>query len=114
MGGAELAYQAAPQIPGGHIGVLSAVGRYTGSDFTFSSTLANSGALHACYYQKCSQDLSVGAELEMNLRAGESRASVGYKVEIPRAGPIPFSLALSGVINHPKNSFMLGAGLIIG
>jgi len=134
--GAELAYQAAPQIPGGHIGVLSAVGRYTGSDFTFSSTLANSGALHACYYQKCSQDLSVGAELEMNLRAGESRASVGYKVEIPRAGlnfkgsvnsdwevtavmekkllPIPFSLALSGMINHPKNSFMLGAGLIIG
>merc|ERR1719422_412781 len=134
--GAELAYQAAPQIPGGHIGVLSAVGRYMGSDFTFSSTLANSGALHACYYQKCSQDLSVGAELEMNLRAGESRASVGYKVEIPRAGlnfkgsvnsdwevtavmekkllPIPFSLALSGVINHPKNSFMMGAGLILG
>merc|ERR1719452_98221 len=60
--GAELAYQAAPQIPGGHIGVLSAVGRYTGSDFTFSSTLANSGALHACYYQKCSQDLRGGAE----------------------------------------------------
>ena len=116
--------------------MLSAVGRYTGSDFTFSSTLANSGALHACYYQKCSQDLSVGAELEMSLRAGESRASVGYKVEIPRAGlnfkgsvnsdwevtavmekkllPIPFSLALCGMINHPKNSFMMGAGLIIG
>jgi len=136
--GAELAYQAAPQIPGGQIGVLSVCGRYTASDFTFSSTLSNSGALHACYYQKCSPDLSVGAELETNLRmgAGESRATVGYKVEIPRAGlnfkgsvnsdwevtavmekkllPIPFSLALCGMINHPKNSFMMGAGLIIG
>jgi len=134
--GAELAYQAAPQIPGGHIGVLSVVGRYTGSDCTVSTTVSNSGALHACYYQKCSQDLSVGAELETNLRMGESRATVGYKVEIPRAGlnfkgsvnsdwevtavmekkllPIPFSLALCGMINHPKNSFMMGAGLIIG
>ena len=123
-------------IPGGHIGVLSVVGRYTGSDCTVSTTVSNSGALHARYYQKCSQDLSVGAELETNLRMGESRATVGYKVEIPRAGlnfkgsvnsdwevtavmekkllPIPFSLALCGMINHPKNSFMMGAGLIIG
>jgi len=133
--GAELAYQAAPQIPGGHIGVLSVCGRYTGSDFTSSTTLSNSGALHTSYYQKCSPDLSVGVELEASL-AGECRATVGYKVEIPRAGlnfkgsvnsdwevtavmekkllPIPFSLALCGMINHPKNSFMMGAGLIIG
>jgi mitochondrial import receptor subunit TOM40 len=134
--GTELAYQAAPQIPGGHIGVLSVLGRYTGSDFTFSSSLSNSGALHACYYQKCSQDLSVGAELDTNIRMGESKATVGYKVDIPRAGllfkgavnsdwevtavvekkllPIPFTLALCGIINHPKNSFMMGAGLIVG
>ena len=149
--GTELAYQAAPQIPGrstlhplsltvffqgGHIGVLSLVGRYTGSDFTFSSSLSNSGAVHACYYQKCSQDLSVGAELDTNLRMGESKATVGYKVDIPRAGllfkgsvnsdwevtavcekkllPIPFTLALCGIINHPKNSFMMGGGLIVG
>jgi len=134
--GAELAYQAAPQIPGGHIGVLSMVGRYTGIDYNASASLSNSGALHACYYQKCSQDLSVGAELDTNIKMGESRATVGYKVDIPRAGlnfkgcvntdwevqavvekkllPIPFTLALSGVINHPKNSFMMGAGLIVG
>ena len=151
--GTELAYQAAPQIPGmfsagleiiwfyylisgGHIGVLSVLGRYTGSDFTFSSSVSNSGALHACYYQKCSQDLSVGAELDTNIRMGESKATVGYKVDIPRAGllfkgavnsdwevtavvekkllPIPFTLALCGIINHPKNSFMMGGGLIVG
>ena len=123
-------------MSGGHIGVLSVLGRYTGSDFTFSSSLSNSGALHACYYQKCSQDLSVGAELDTNIRMGESKATVGYKVDIPRAGllfkgavnsdwevtavvekkllPIPFTLALCGIINHPKNSFMMGAGLIVG
>ena len=123
-------------IPGGHIGVLSVVGRYTGSDCTVSTTVSNSGALHACYYQKCSQDLSVGAELETNLRMGESRATVGYKVEIPRAGlnfkgsvnsdwevtavmekkllPLPFTLALCSLINHKKSSFQFGCGLIIG
>jgi len=134
--GTELAYQAAPQIPGGHIGVLSLVARYSGSDFKLSGSVANTGAVHACYYQKCSQDLSVGAELESNIKMGESRASVGYKIDIPRAGlnfkgsvnsdwevqavlekkllPIPFSLALSGIINHPKNNFMLGVGLVVG
>jgi len=134
--GTELAYQASPQIPGGHIGVLSVLGRYTGADYSLSATVSNSGSLHASYYQKCSQDLSVGAELETNIRMGQSVATVGYKVEMPRAGlnfkgavnsdwkvtavlekkllPIPFTLALCGEINHPKSSFQLGAGLIVG
>jgi len=134
--GAELAYQASPQIPGGHIGVLSVLGRYTGQDYSLSATVSNSGSLHACFYQKCSTDLSVGAELETNIRMGQSVATVGYKVEMPRAGlnfkgavnsdwevkavlekkllPIPFTLALCGIINHPKNSFQMGAGLIVG
>merc|ERR1719427_1035827 len=134
--GAELAYQASPQIPGGHIGVLSCLARYSGPDFSLSGTLSNAGSVHACYYQKCSSDLSVGTELETNLRMGQSVGSVGYKVDIPRAGltfkgsvnsdwevkavlekkllPIPFTLALCGIINHPKQSFQMGAGLIVG
>jgi len=134
--GAELAYQASPQIPGGHIGVLSLLGRYSGPDYSLSATVSNGGSLHCCYYQKCSQDLSLGAELETNLRMGQSVGTVGYKVDIPRAGlafkgavnsdwevkavlekkllPIPFTIALSGIINHPKQSFQLGAGLIVG
>jgi len=134
--GAELAYQASPQIPGGHIGVLSVLGRYSGLDYSLAGTISNSGSLHASYYQKCSQDLSVGTELETNIRMGTSKATVGYKVEMPRAGlvfkgavdsdwqvtavlekkllPIPFTLALCGIINHPKNSFQMGAGLIVG
>jgi len=134
--GTELAYQSSPQIPGGHIGVLSLLGRYTGPDYSLSATVSNAGSLHACFYQKCSGDLSVGAEVETNLRLGQSVGTVGYKVDLPRAGlmfkgavnsdwevkavlekkllPIPFTLALCGMINHPKQSFQLGAGLIVG
>jgi len=134
--GAELAYQASPQIPGGHIGVLSCLARYSGPDFALSGTIGNSGSLHASFFQKCSSDLSVGTELQTNIRMGTSQATVGYKVDIPRAGlvfkgavnsdwevtaalekkllPIPFTLLLCGKINHPKQSFQLGAGLVVG
>jgi len=134
--GAELAYQASPQIPGGHIGVLSLLARYARPDFSLCGTISNAGSLHALYYQKCSSDLSVGTELETNLRMGTSVATVGYKVDMPRAGlvfkgavnsdwevkaviekkllPIPFTLALCGILNHPKQDFKLGAGLIVG
>merc|ERR1719219_2225829 len=79
--GAELAYQVSPQIPGGHIGVLSLASRYTGPDYTVSTTLGNSGSIHACYYQKCSDELQVGAEIETNVRMAESVATVGYQLD---------------------------------
>jgi len=134
--GAELAYQVSPQIPGGHIGVLSAAGRYSGPDYSLSTTIGNAGSLHACYYQKCSEELSVGAEIETNIRMQESKATVGYQLDLPRAGlsfrgavdsdwtvkavmekkllPIPFTLALCGMMNHPKNQFQMGVGLFVG
>lgn len=134
--GAELAYQAAPQIPGGHIGVLSAVARYAGPDFCLAGSVSNAGSLNASFYQKCSNDLYVGTELETNLRMGQSKGTVGYKVDIPRAGllfrgsvdsdwevkavlekkllPIPFTLQLCGLLNHPKQSFQMGVGLTVG
>ena len=66
--GAELAYQAAPQIPGGHIGVLSGVARYclpcvmdswcytftfryAGSDFSMAGSISNAGSINATYFQ---------------------------------------------------------------
>lgn len=134
--GAELVYQASPQLPGGQIAALSVAGRYSGPDYSISSTLSNSGSLHACFYQKCSEDLQVGTEIEANLKMQEVVATVGYQVDMPRAGfmfrgavdsnwtvravmekkllPIPFTLSLCGLINHPKNSFQMGCGLIVG
>lgn len=92
--------------------------------------------IHLCYYQKASEQLQIGVELETNLRMQEATASIGYQVDLPKADlmfrgmvdtnwnvaavlekklqPLPFSFALSGILNHSKNSFRLGCGLIIG
>jgi len=101
-----------------------------------ASTLSNSGSIHASFWQKCSEDLQVGTEIEANLKMQETVGTVAYQVDIPRAGllfrgsvdstwtvkgaiekklaPLPLTLSLCGLLNHPKNSFQLGAGLIMG
>ncbi|XP_023338480.1 mitochondrial import receptor subunit TOM40 homolog 1-like [Eurytemora carolleeae] len=134
--GAELVYQSSPQLPGGHIAALSLAGRYSGPDYCLASTLSNSGAIHASFWQKCSEDLQVGTEIEANLKMAETVGSLAYQVEIPRAGlvfrgaldsnwnvkgvlekkllPLPLTLSLCGLLNHPKQSFQMGAGLIMG
>lgn len=133
--GAELAYQYGPNVPGKEIALLSAAGRYTGNDMVVSGTLGVAG-LHVCYYQRASEQLQVGVELETNFRLQESLASIAYQLELPRANlsfrglvdsnwtvgavlekklqPLPFTFAISGMINHPKSQFRLGCGLIIG
>ncbi|KAJ4444716.1 hypothetical protein ANN_06513 [Periplaneta americana] len=133
--GAELVYQYGPSVPSGEIAILSAAARYTGTDSVVSGTLGGAG-LHLCYYQKASEQLQLGVELETNFRMQESVASVGYQVDLPKADlvfrgtvdsnwtvgavlekrlqPLPFNFALSGTMNHSKNQFRLGCGLIIG
>lgn len=133
--GAELAYQYGPHVPGGEIAVLSMAGRYTGPNYILSGTLGMAGA-HFCYYHKGSDTTQVGVEVETSFRAGESMASIGYQVELPKANlvfrgmvdsnwtvgavlekklqPLPFSFALSGMLNHVKNQSRFGCGLIIG
>lgn len=133
--GTELAYQKGAAIPGGEIAMLSAAARYTNENMTMSGTLGLTG-IHLCYYQKASKQLQVGVELEANSRMQESVASIGYQVDIPKSDvvfkghidsnwavgavlekkltPLPFTLALSGLMNHNKNQFRLGVGIIIG
>ena len=101
----------------------------------WSGTLGMTG-IHLCYYQKASDQLQIGVELETSFRMQESTATIGYQVDLPKADlvfrgmadtnwnvaavlekklqPLPFSFALSGLLNHQKNSFRLGCGLIIG
>jgi len=134
--GAELAYQAAPQIPGGHIAVASAAARVTGDDCAFAATLGNGGQVHATFYQKCSENLSVGVEMETNFKAKESIASIGYEFELPKTHfvmrgsvdtdfvvkaviekklmPLPFTLALCSLVHQKKHQYQFGLGLIIG
>jgi len=133
--GSELAYQFGPNIPGGEIAALSAAARYTGRSNVVSGTLSG-GGLHLCYYQKCSDQLQIGTELETSLRLQESVGSIGYQIDLPKSNlvfrgsldsnwtvsavlekrlqPLPFTFALSGALNHTKNQFRLGCGLIVG
>lgn len=133
--GGELAYQRGPGLPGGQIVVVSAAGRYTNGESTISCSLGLAGC-HVCFHQKASQNLQVGVELEINARLQESTGTIAYQVDLPKADllfrgsvdttwtvgavlekklqPLPFSFALSGMLNHSKQQFRLGCGLIIG
>jgi len=134
--GAELAYQATPQLPGGHIAVMSLASRYQNEDCALAATFGNSGQLHATFYQKCSDSLQMGVECEANIRSKEISTSVAYEVDLPKANvlargsidtngvvkavlekklmPLPFTLALCGMLNHKKPQYQFGVGLIIG
>ncbi|XP_037938063.1 mitochondrial import receptor subunit TOM40 homolog 1-like [Teleopsis dalmanni] len=133
--GTELAYQYGGNVPGGQIAVVSAIGRYATENYVWSGTAGPAG-VHICYYQKASDQLQIGAEVETSPRMQESVATIAYQVDIPKADlifrgsfdsnwnvagvlekrltPLPFSFALSGRLNHTKNQFRLGCGLIIG
>ncbi|XP_076282134.1 mitochondrial import receptor subunit TOM40 homolog 1 [Lasioglossum baleicum] len=133
--GGELAYQRGPAVPGGQVAVVSLAGRYTNGDSTISGSLGLSGC-HLCFHQRASQQLQVGAELEINSRIQEATGTIAYQVDLPKADlvfrgsvdtnwtvgavlekklqPLPFSFALSGMMNHSKQHFRLGCGLIIG
>lgn len=135
--GAELAYQAAPQLPGGHVAVASLASRLSlGKDAGLSATLGNAGQLHATYWQQCSDQLKMGVELEANLRMKEATATIGYEVDLPKADllvrasldtdmnvksvlekklkPFPFTLALCAMLNHKEAKYNFGCGFIIG
>lgn len=133
--GGELAYQRGPGVPGGAVAIGSAVGRYTNGDSTISGSLGMSGC-HLYFHQKASQQLQVGVELEINSRMQESTGTIGYQIDLPKADlvfrgsvdtnwtvgavlekklhPLPFLFLLSGMMNHSKQQFRLGCGLIIG
>ncbi|XP_017768009.1 PREDICTED: mitochondrial import receptor subunit TOM40 homolog 1-like [Nicrophorus vespilloides] len=133
--GSELAYQKGPTIPGGEIALLSLAAKYATENYQCSGTLGVSG-IHLCYYQRASKQLQIGVELEANHRMQEAVASIGYEVDLPKSdvlfkghvdsnwtvgavlekklNPLPFTLALSGLMNHTKGQFRLGVGIIIG
>ena len=117
--------------------VASLAGRYNlGEDASLAATLGNSGQVHATYWQKCSDQLQMGVEFEANLRMQEASATIGYEVSLPKADmtlrasadtnmtvksvlekklpPLPFTLALCGLLNHKEAKYQFGCGFIIG
>lgn len=114
---------------------MSYAARYTAPFWTASATVGSTN-IHACYYHKQTENVQFGVEFESNLRLQEAITTLAYQVEIPddivmRASvdtnwtvaavlekklsrQLPFTLALSGMLNHVKNSGKFGIGLIIG
>lgn len=133
--GAEFLYQQGPTLPTGYISLFSAAARYINGNSTISGSIGSAGC-HVCYYQKASQQVQVGVEFEVSSRMQEAITTIGYQVDLPKADiifkgsvdsnwtisgllekklqPLPFSFSLSGVLNHNKNHFRLGCGLLIG
>ena len=130
-------FQASPQLPGGHMAVTSWVGRLkVGDDAVLAGTVSNGGSAHLTYFQKCTENLQIGVEAETNFKMGESTCSLGYQFDLPKGNvlmrgsldtdlvakavlekklaPLPFTLALCGLLNHRKNQYQFGMGLIIG
>jgi len=133
--GGELAYQYGRTVPGGEIAAVSAAARYVNGLATWSGTAGLVG-FHLCYYRKASEQLQFGVEVESNFRVQEAVGTIGYQVDLPKADlvyrgmldtnwnvgavlekrlqPLPFTLAISGHLNHVKSQHRLGVGLIIG
>uniref|UniRef100_A0A915KK25 Uncharacterized protein n=1 Tax=Romanomermis culicivorax TaxID=13658 RepID=A0A915KK25_ROMCU len=133
--GIELVYQYSRQIPGGQLSNLSYLGKYTGRNFVTSAAVGKN-QLHFCYYHKQDENVQFGVEWETNFRMGDSTATFGYQLDIPKTGvtfkasidtnwtvgstlekkltPLPFTLALSGMLNHVKHQSRFGVGLILG
>lgn len=135
--GVELVYQREKALPGSQVSVLSYAARYFAPTWTASATFGASG-VHACYYHKQAQNLQFGVEFESNFRQGESSTTFAYQVDVPEADmvfrasidtnwtvgavmekklsqQIPFSLALSGMVNHAKGTEgKFGIGFVVG
>uniref|UniRef100_A0A914XSH0 Mitochondrial import receptor subunit TOM40 homolog n=1 Tax=Panagrolaimus superbus TaxID=310955 RepID=A0A914XSH0_9BILA len=132
--GAELVYQYDKRS--GQHSALSYAARYTAPNWTLSSTLGTAG-VQVLYHHKQHDGLQFGIEFDANLRQAECVTTFAYQAELPesavtvrascdtnwtvgavfekRLSPtLPFTLAISGLLNHLKGQGKFGVGLIIG
>lgn len=135
--GVEFIHQYGIPVPGRQLSVVNYQARYTGRNF-IASGMFSLDALHLCYYHKQGgSNVAFGVEFESSARSGEAVATIGYQAEIPDEGVVvrasantdwsvggvfekklsrnlPFTLAISGMLNHVKAQGKFGIGLIIG
>ncbi|GMR60581.1 hypothetical protein PMAYCL1PPCAC_30776, partial [Pristionchus mayeri] len=136
--GAELVYHYSKQIPGRQMSNLSYAARYTHPHWIGSVVLGKGlTSLNMSYYHKQHPNLSFGVDFETNFRTQESLTTLAYQAELPEEGVVmrasidtnwtvgaviekrlsqflPFTLALSGMLNHVKSAGRFGIGFIIG
>ncbi|EDV28451.1 uncharacterized protein TRIADDRAFT_51380 [Trichoplax adhaerens] len=130
--GAEYLYQYGGGMEGA---VLSLGGRYTGKNWIAAAT-ASGMNVNMTYYHIGNESVRAGVDLDVNLRTRESVVSLGYELDVQKANmtvknsidsnwtitsviekkllPMPFTLTLSGILNHVSNKCQFGVGFIVG
>ena len=109
-------------------------GKYFGKSWEAFGNVSNTG-FQTGYYKDCSSTSAVGVEWECSSTQGESNVSFGYKLDMTEAGNFvmkgsidtsgtinavyekkmfPFTLTLSGSMNHYRGVNRFGFGLTIG
>lgn len=135
--GAELVLQYGPNVPNNRMAFYSVGWRYFGGkQWSLSGAINPLGSLHLYYAHQSTSPIQFGVELETNVRTMESACTFGYQVDLNKANltfkgmidsnwnvggvlekrllPLPFTLIMSGFINHVKPAYKFGMGLTIG
>jgi len=132
--GVEIMQQFAKQMPGGVSSGVNYSARYSGNNYVASGSYG-ANSMHLCYYHKGRNNLQYGVEWETNFRLQESVAAFAYQADMStstfrtsidtnwtvgavlekKLSPgLPFTLALSGMLNLVKHQARVGIGLILG
>lgn len=134
--GTEVVLQYGRNVPNNRIALYSFGWRYFGQNWQLSGALNPLGSLHLCYFHQQRPQIQFGVELETNIRTMDSQATFGYQIDLNKANlvfrgmvdsnwtvgavlekrllPLPFTLSMSGFLNHVKSSYRFGIGLTVG
>ena len=109
-------------------------GKYSGVNWEIFGNVNNAG-FQTGYYHECSKTTTVGVEWECSSVQGESSVALGYKIDMTESGNFclrgsidsngtlsavydkkmhPFTLTLSGSMNHRRGLSKFGLGFTIG
>lgn len=112
---------------------VSGAARYTGRNFIAAGVLSSMGHTTASYLHVISPKVSLAAEFGFNFNTHESAALIGYNYELRQASfkghidstgrvaglleqklNLGVKFVLSGEIDHSRQAYKFGFGLIIG
>lgn len=135
--GAEFLYQYGCNIPGREIGIYTLASKYVADDWIFCGCVTPmAGGINLSYYQKASEGVQIGVEMQGGMRTREMCCAIGYQVDLPKSGllfkgqldsnwsvagvlekklaPMPFTLGISGYAHHAKKIYRFGIGFTVG
>ena len=101
-----------------------------------AAATASAMGVNMTYYHIGNESVRAGVDFEVNLRTRESFVTLGYEIDVQKANmtvknsidtnwtitsviekkllPMPFTLTISGILNHVSNKCQFGIGFIVG